>query len=171
VLIVQHLPEYIVPAFAERLGRLTRVPVEVATDGMLVRAGTVTIAPGGRHMAAESVGSEVRLRLQNKEKVNGHRPAVDVLFGSLARVAGKDALGVLLTGMGRDGAEGLLAMHQSGARTVVQDEASSVVWGMPKAAIEVGAAQEVLSLSHLVERIAHAGMRRRPTWRPMRQPR
>ncbi|WP_304244450.1 CheB methylesterase domain-containing protein, partial [Gracilinema caldarium] len=115
----------------------------------ILQAGTVYIAPGGYHMEIERRGASVFINLNQKERVHFQRPAVDVLFHSVAREVGKNALGILLTGMGRDGAEGLLAMKKAGAQTIAQDEASSIVWGMPRAAIELGAAGKVVSLDQV----------------------
>jgi two-component system chemotaxis response regulator CheB len=160
MLVVQHLPPYIVPAFAARLDQRARVSVVVASDGAVLRPGCVLIAPGDAHLLVERAGAHLKCRLWAAEKINGHRPAVDALFFSLAEAAPQDAVGALLTGMGRDGAQGLLALRAAGARTLAQDEASSVVWGMPKAAIDLGAAQEVLPLNQMARRLTQLGQRR-----------
>jgi two-component system, chemotaxis family, protein-glutamate methylesterase/glutaminase len=162
VLVVQHLPAYVVPAFATRLAQLTALRVEIASEGTLLRPGLLVLAPGNLHLSVERAGGELRMRLSQAEKLNGHRPAVDVLFQSLAETARADALGVLLTGMGKDGAQGLLAMREAGARTLVQDEASSVAWGMPKAAFELGAAEQVLPLDRIPARINQFTQRSSP---------
>jgi two-component system, chemotaxis family, protein-glutamate methylesterase/glutaminase len=163
VLIVQHLPEYMVDVFAQRLRANTSVPVVIARHGATITPGMVVVAPGNAHMTLERVGEELEIRLTDGPRVNGQRPAIDALFASLSRTVGADAIGVLLTGAGRDGAAGLLAMRIAGARTLVQDEASSLVWAMPQAAVELGAAQEVLPLDSLVDRISQLPSRSRPT--------
>lgn len=153
VLIVQHLPAYITAAFAGRLHQLSPLTVSEARDGEFLKPGTVLVSPGDVHMTLERSGAELRVRLRAGAKVNGHQPSVDVLFQSIAELAAPQSIGVLLTGMGRDGAAGLLAMRESGATTIAQDEASSVVWGMPKAAIDVGGAQIVLALDGIASRL------------------
>ncbi|MFP4342605.1 MAG: chemotaxis response regulator protein-glutamate methylesterase [Cyclobacteriaceae bacterium] len=147
LVIVQHMPEQFTRAFAERLNRLSRIVVKEARTGDRVLPGQALIAPGNQHIRIQRNGAQYQVVLDSGPAVNRHRPSVDVLFESVARSAGKNAVGVLLTGMGRDGAQGLLAMHQAGARTIAQDEASSVVYGMPKAAVDLGAAQHILPLS------------------------
>jgi two-component system chemotaxis response regulator CheB len=166
VVIVQHLPPYITEAFARRLDQLSPLHVEEARDGVALKRGTALVAPGGKHVILERRGTELCVCLRNGAKVNGHRPAVDVLFHTVAEAVGAEAVGVLLTGMGRDGAEGLNAMHSAGALTFVQDEVTSVVWGMPKAAIDLGAADEVLPLQQIALRIAHAVSRAGASERP-----
>lgn len=163
VLIVQHLPEYMVDVFAQRLRAKSVVPVVLARHGAQITPGMVMVAPGNAHMTTERIGDELEVRLADGPRVNGQRPAIDVLFSSLSRSVGAGAIGVLLTGAGRDGAAGLLAMRIAGARTLVQDEASSLVWAMPQAAVELGAVQEVLPLTSLVERISQLPQRSRPT--------
>jgi two-component system chemotaxis response regulator CheB len=153
IVIVQHLPQYISGAFARRLDQLTPLHVEEAVDGVVLRPGIAVVAPGDRHVVLERRGSDLFALVRTGDKVNGHRPSVDVLFRSAAEVVRADALGVLLTGMGRDGAEGLLAMRSAGARTIVQDEATSTVWGMPKAAMDLGAADEVIALDRIASRM------------------
>lgn len=162
IVIAQHMPEYITKPFAERLARVAGMDVREAVDGDWVDAGTVLVARGGKHLLVERAGRRYRACVKDGPLVTGHRPSVDVLFQSVARAAGASAVGVLLTGMGRDGARGLLAMRQAGAHTLAQDEATSVVFGMPKVAIELGAADEVVALSHVAERIVGA-LRRRAT--------
>lgn len=153
VVIVQHLPPYISEAFARRLDQLGPLRVEEARDGAALKRGTVVVAPGGKHVLLERRGTELLVNVRNGAKVNGHRPSVDVLFHATAEAARAEAVGVLLTGMGRDGADGLLAMRSAGALTLAQDEASSVVWGMPKAAIDIDAADEVLALERIGPRL------------------
>lgn len=163
VLLVQHLPVYVVDVFVRRLRGRTSLPVLLARDGAAIEPGTITVAPGHNHLATDRVGDELRVRLLDGVRVNGQRPAIDVLFSSLSRTAGVDATGLLLTGNGRDGAAGLLAMRVAGGRTWVQDEASALAWSMPRAAVELGAAQEVLCLARLGDRLAQFSVRRRPT--------
>lgn len=151
-LITQHMPPGFTRSFAERLNRMCQPTVAEATDGAPLLSGHVYLAPGGeKHLEVVGV-SQFRCRLSSGEAVNGHRPSVDVLFHSVAKVVGPRAVGAILTGMGRDGAQGLLAMREAGAMTVGQDEASCVVYGMPKVAYEIGAVQRQAPL----ERIASA---------------
>jgi two-component system chemotaxis response regulator CheB len=151
-LVVQHLPAAIVSTFASRLEHQLRRRVAVARDGEPLRNGSVLIAPGDAHLLVERSHDELCVRLCPGDKINGHRPAIDVLFQSISETEPR-TIGVLLTGMGRDGARGLLAMRRAGAHTLVQDEASSVVWGMPKAALDLGAADEVLGLDAIAPRV------------------
>jgi two-component system chemotaxis response regulator CheB len=151
VVIVQHMPEKFTRAFAERLDRLCPVRITEASDGDRVLNGHALIAPGGYHMRLVRTGATYLVRLGDDAPVNQHRPSVDVLFESCSETAGSNAVGIIMTGMGDDGARGLLAMRKAGARTLAQDEGSCVVFGMPKAAIDVGAAERVLPLSHLAE--------------------
>jgi two-component system chemotaxis response regulator CheB len=170
VLIVQHMPEKFTRAFADRLDGLCAVRVKEASDGDRALAGHVLIAPGNRHMRLVRDGTTYLVRLADDPPVNRHRPSVDVLFHSCASVAGANAVGVLMTGMGDDGARGLLAMRRAGAATLAQDEASCVVFGMPRTAIELGAAEHVVPLGRLaetalaaVEDPIHALLRRAPS--------
>lgn len=146
VLIVQHMPEMFTATFARRLDSVSAIRVKEAEDGERICAGTAYIAPGHSHLSLRHSGSGYVCVLSRAEPVNRHRPSVDVLFRSAAKELGAAALGVLLTGMGKDGAEGLLEMRRAGAWTIAQDEASSVVYGMPREAAALGAACEVLSL-------------------------
>jgi two-component system chemotaxis response regulator CheB len=164
LVVVQHLSRYVSGTFARRLDQLVSLQVEEAADGLLLRRGQVVIAPGDRHVTVERRGQGLALSVRGGPKVKGHRPSVDVLFHSVAEVCGAAAVGVLLTGMGRDGAEGLLAMRSAGARTLVQDEASSVVWGMPRAAVELGAADEILPLERMANRLSDV-VQRMPSMR------
>jgi two-component system chemotaxis response regulator CheB len=159
LVIVQHLPPYISEAFARRLDQLSPLHVEEARDGARLLRGSALVAPGGKHVVIERRGSDLCVGVRNGAKVNGHRPSVDVLFHAAAEAVGAEAVGLLLTGMGRDGADGLLAMHTAGALTLVQDESSSVVWGMPKAAFDLGAADEVLPLDRIAARLTRAATR------------
>jgi two-component system chemotaxis response regulator CheB len=150
--IVQHMPEGFTEAFASRLNQICQVEVRQAQHQDRVVPGTVLIAPGGnRHLLLERNGANYQVVLKEGPPVNYHRPSVDVLFQSVARHAGKNATGVILTGMGGDGAKGLLAMRETGAFTVAQDEQSCVVFGMPKEAIKLGAACKVTSLSQVAQ--------------------
>jgi len=149
MVIVQHMPQNFTRGFAERLNGLCRVEVREAVHGDSVRPGLALIAEGGRQMEVRRSGAEYRIRVSDGDRVNRHRPSVDVLFHSCAQYAGRNAIGVLLTGMGDDGARGLLAMRQAGARTIAQDEATCVVFGMPKEAIERGAAEKVAPLHRI----------------------
>ena len=153
ILIVQHMPERFTAAFARRLDSLCEVRVKEAEDGDVLAAGLVLIAPGGRHMTLQRTGSRYTVNIVDGPHVSRHRPSVDVLFRSAAYAAGKNALGILLTGMGDDGARGLLEMRQAGAATVAQDEESSVVFGMPKEAIALGAAGKVVPLKRVASEI------------------
>jgi two-component system chemotaxis response regulator CheB len=146
ILIVQHMPPGFTGPFAKRLDECSRVSVKEAQSGDLVVAGQVLLSPGDRHMRVRRMPIGDVVVLSDDHKVNGHRPSVDVLFQSVALEYGADSVGVLMTGMGEDGAEGLGLMRDAGALTIAQDEASSVVFGMPRAAIERGYAQRILSL-------------------------
>jgi two-component system chemotaxis response regulator CheB len=150
--VVQHMPEVFTAGFAARLNDMCQVDVKEAASGDRVRPGCVLIAPGNRHTTIVRSGARYTVKVVDGPLVARHRPSVDVLFRSVAQAAGSNAVGVLMTGMGDDGAEGLLEMKRAGAATIAQDEATSVVFGMPKAAIERGAVDEVLAL----ERIAAA---------------
>lgn len=150
--IVQHMPPDFTASLAARLDRLNAPKVVEAKDGEPIETGCVYIAPGGtKHLEVDD-NQGLRCRVRAGDPVNGHCPSVDVLFGSVANVMKSKAIGVILTGMGRDGAQGLLAMRQAGARTIGQDEATSLIYGMPRAAFEVGAVERQLPL----DRIANA---------------
>ena len=154
ILITQHMPAGFTRSFAQRLDALCAVTVREAVHGDRVLPGHVYLAPGGdTHMRLGRSGANYVIELEASEPVNRHRPSVDVLFNSAAIAAGKNAIGVILTGMGKDGAAGMLAMHRAGAHTIAQDEASCVVFGMPREAIAIGAADEVVALSAISERI------------------
>jgi two-component system chemotaxis response regulator CheB len=161
-LVTVHMPAEFTRRFAARLDGLCRIQVREARDGERVMPGHAYIAPGGRHLALRRSGRAYMVCLSDEPPVNRHRPSVDVLFESAAQLAGGDALGVLLTGMGKDGARGLLRMRQGGAWTIAQDEATSVVFGMPREAIEIGAARQVLPIAAiapaLFERLAKPGL-------------
>src|SRR5262249_17464569 len=154
--IVVHMPAPFTRAFAECLNRTCKIEVKEAAQGDRIAEGRALIAPGDRHLLARSTGAGYVVELTDGPLVSRHRPSVDVLFRSVAEAAGRTPVGVLLTGMGDDGAEGLLEMRRSGAATIAQDEATSVVYGMPKAAIARGAAEEVVGLhginSHILRK-------------------
>ena len=151
--IVQHIPKAFSSAFARRLDDSCALRVQEAADGQQVLPGHAFVAPGDSHLRVERSGARYLCRLDHGPAVNHLRPAVDILFQSVALAAGVRAIGVLLTGMGRDGAQGLLQMREAGGQTIVQDEASSVVWGMPGEAVALGAAQLVLPLSAIAARL------------------
>ena len=153
VLIVQHMPEMFTGAFAKRLDSLSQIHVKEAENGERVEPGCAYLAPGHSHLLLKRRGLAYHCELSRADPVNRHRPSVDVLFHSAADQAGKAALGVLLTGMGKDGAQGLLAMHRTGAWTIGQDQASCVVYGMPREAAVIGAVSEVAPLVDVAQRI------------------
>ncbi len=160
IVIVQHMPEKFTAAFAKRLNSLCDVEIKEAEDGDPVLRGHVLIAPGDRHMLLERQGARYRVSVRTGPLVSRHRPSVDVLFRSSARAAGANAMGIIMTGMGDDGARGMLEMHQAGAFTVAQDEASSVVFGMPKEAIAHGGVDKVLPLDRIALEIQAEDRRR-----------
>jgi two-component system chemotaxis response regulator CheB len=147
------MPEVFTRTFAERLDRYCRIEVKEAADGDRVRSGRALIAPGNRHTLLARTGAHYQVEVQDGPLVSRHRPSVDVLFRSAATAAGPNAVGVILTGMGDDGADGLGDMRRAGAATIAQDEASSVVFGMPKEAIERGAVEDVVPLSRIAAAI------------------
>ncbi|NMA65282.1 MAG: chemotaxis response regulator protein-glutamate methylesterase [Clostridiaceae bacterium] len=149
MVVVQHIPPVFSAMFAERLNNSTDLDVKEAKTGDYVEQGKVLIAPGDKHMRIKKIGNKYKVECYDGEKVNGHRPSVDVLFESVAKEVGKDAVGVILTGMGYDGAKGLLEMKKSGAYTIGQDENSSVVYGMPRVAYNIGAVNKQLSLDKI----------------------
>ena len=149
IAVVQHMPEKFTATFAERLNTLCALEVREARDGDRLTPGLVLIAPGGRHMQVRRSGAQYHVEVRDGPPVNRHRPSVDVLFRSVAQCAGRNALGIILTGMGDDGARGLKDMHDAGARTLAQDEATSVVYGMPKEAVKLGAADRSLPLGDI----------------------
>ena len=152
-LITQHMPAKFTATFAPRLNAASAVTVKEAADGDRVLPGHVYLAPGDRHMELARSGANYVVRLNDAPPVSGHRPSVDVLLGSVAGMAGNRGVGVILTGMGRDGASGLLEMRRAGAMTIGQDEATSVVYGMPKAAQEIGAVTRQLPLQKIADAI------------------
>ncbi len=153
IVVVQHMPEKFTAAFAQRLNSLCAVEVREAQTGDRVIPGRVLIAPGGRHMLLRRSGAQYQVEVVDGPPVNRHKPSVDVLFRSVAKCAGKNAIGIIMTGMGDDGAAGMLEMRDSGALTIAQDEASCVVFGMPKEAIKHGGVIKVLPLGNLAGEI------------------
>jgi two-component system chemotaxis response regulator CheB len=156
MVITQHMPEMFTRYFADRLNQLARIQVKEGAEGDSVVPGVALIAPGNKHMLLRRSGARYCVSVRDGPRVNRHRPSVDVMFRSVAQAAGRNAIGVILTGMGGDGAQGLLEMRQAGARTLAQDEASCVVFGMPKVAIELGAAEKVVGLEQMAGEILKA---------------
>lgn len=154
IAIVQHMPEKFTAQYAKRLDTICAITVREAVDGDRLRRGVVLIAPGGKHMQLRKTGGQYFVNVIDGPPVNRHKPSVDVLFKSTAECAGRDTLAIILTGMGDDGARGMKQLHDKGARTIAQDEASCVVFGMPKEAIKLGAVDEVMPL----DRVARAMM-------------
>jgi two-component system, chemotaxis family, protein-glutamate methylesterase/glutaminase len=149
ILVVQHIPQGFSRAFAERLDRLCAIRVKEAADGDEVSSGQALIAPGDFHMMLQNGSEPRRVSIKSGPRICYQRPAVDVLFQSVAAAVGKDAVGVLLTGMGSDGAQGMLKMKQAGARTIAQDESTCVVYGMPREAVRLGAVDQILRLQDI----------------------
>ncbi|WP_277966020.1 protein-glutamate methylesterase/protein-glutamine glutaminase [Pantoea trifolii] len=149
LLITQHMPPGFTRSFAERLNKLCQITVKEAEDGERILPGHAYIAPGAMHMELGRSGANYVVKLNDGPPVNRHKPSVDVLFRSVAVHAGRNAVGVILTGMGNDGAAGMLEMHRAGAWTIAQDEASCVVFGMPREAIAMGGTSEVVDLGHI----------------------
>ena len=172
--ITQHMPETFTKFLADRLAQVCRVQVREAKDGDAVVPGVALIAPGNHHLLLRRSGASYLVQVKDGPRVNRHRPSVDVMFQSVSQAAGKNAVGVLLTGMGGDGAKGLLAMKEAGAATIAQDEATSVVWGMPKVAIDLGAAGKVLPLpaiaAEIVRTVTLASTPAAPSARPEVRP-
>jgi two-component system chemotaxis response regulator CheB len=158
IVIVQHMPAQFTKSFAERLDRISRIEVKEAESGDRVIPGRALIAPGGRHMLLKRNGAQYVVDVVDGPLVSRHRPSVDVLFRSVAKSAGANALGVIMTGMGDDGARGMKEMHDAGASTIAQDEESCVVFGMPKEAIKLGGATQVASLETIPEMIVRYGI-------------
>lgn len=149
IIITQHIPPLFSKMFAERLNKQTAFDAKEAENGDFIKSGMVFVAPGNQHFGIKKVGDQYKAVVFEGEKVNGHCPSVDVLFDSVAKECGANAVGIILTGMGYDGAKGLLSMRRKGARTIGQDEESSVVYGMPKVAFEVGAVEKQASLNNI----------------------
>ena len=154
VVISQHIPRAFSAQFAARLDACSRVHVREAEDGVLIQPGHVYIAPGDRHLRVLSDGGHYRCQVTEDPPCNRHRPSVDVLFESVACTVGASAIGVILTGMGADGARGLKQMRERGALTIAQDERSSVVWGMPGAAVALGAVQQIVPIEQVAAALA-----------------
>jgi len=157
IVIVQHMPEKFTAAFATRLNGLCAIEVREAAGGERVVPGLALIAPGGRHLLLARSGAQYHVELSDGPPVNRHKPSVDVLFRSVARCAGPNALGIIMTGMGDDGARGLKELRDAGGRTLAQDEASCVVYGMPKEAARMGAVERNLALGELADEIVRYG--------------
>jgi two-component system chemotaxis response regulator CheB len=151
ILVVQHMPAQFTTSFAHRLDSLCEMTVKEAQDGDSITNGTVLIAPGNYHMLLKRSGARYYVNVKQGPFVHHQRPSADVLFDSVADYAGANAVGVILTGMGSDGAQGLLKMKTAGAGTIAQDEKSCVVYGMPKEAVKLGAADDVVPLSEIAE--------------------
>jgi len=158
IVIVQHMPEHFTAAFSQRLNSICRVSVKEATDGDSVLRGHALIAPGNKHTQLKRSGARYYVEVKDGPLVCRHRPSVDVLFRSGARYAGKNAVGVIMTGMGDDGSKGMKEMKETGAFTIAQDEASSIVFGMPKEAIKLGAVEKVVSLDQIASSLLRATM-------------
>ena len=153
IVIVQHMPKAFTGSFANSLDRVSELEIKEAEDGDRVESGKALLAPGDAHMILKTNGSSYQVKLDTGELVNRHRPAVDVLFRSVSSIAGSAAVGVILTGMGNDGAKGMTEMHDQGALTLAQDQESCVVYGMPKVAVESGAVDESLTPEQIVKRL------------------
>lgn len=149
LVIVQHMPERFTASFAKRLDSMCRIKVLEASNGDYVKQGVALLAPGGKHMLLRRRGPRYYVETREGPLVSRHRPSVDVLFRSAARYAGNNAMGVILTGMGDDGAHGMKEMFDAGCHTIAQDEASCVVYGMPKEAVALGGVREVVSLKRV----------------------
>lgn len=153
ILITQHLPAAFSQSFVEHIDAVTQMTASIPVDGQVVEWGNIYLAPGGLHMGVKRVNNQYVIQIEDSEPVNRHKPAVDVLFHSAAKCAGENAVCVLLTGMGADGAVGMQAMKEAGAKTIIQDEATSVVWGMPGAAFKLGCADHVVPLDDIAAKI------------------
>lgn len=159
IVITQHIPPVFSTSFAQRMDRTCAINVKEAQHGDKLTAGWAYIAPGGLHLSIKKRGASLYCELDDSEPVNRHKPAVDVLFNSLLECGGKNIVAALLTGMGSDGAKGLLSIKQAGGYTIAQDEFSSVVWGMPKAAVDLGAAHEIVALDKVTQRLLHQAIK------------
>lgn len=153
ILITQHIPKVFSTSFSERLDRCLPMEVFEAQEGMIIRPGCVYIAPGDYHLTIDKSGTKMVCKIIQTEKINRHRPAVDVMFDSIIEAYGSKVVGIILTGMGNDGAAGMVKLKQAGAITYAQDEATSVVWGMPQAAFNTGAVDEVLPLQKIAAKM------------------
>ena len=153
ILIVQHMPKHFTKAFADRLNTLSKAHVQEAANGMKIKRGEVFVAPGDEHMLLKTSGTEYYIEVRTGPLVSRHRPSVDVLFRSAARYAGKNVIGVIMTGMGDDGARGMKEMKDNGAYTIAQDEKTCIVYGMPKEAVKRGGVDSVLPLSAIASKV------------------
>lgn len=153
ILITQHLPAAFSQSFVEHIDAVTQMTASIPVHGQVVEWGNIYLAPGGLHMGVKRVNNQYVIQIEDSEPVNRHKPAVDVLFHSAAKCAGENAVCVLLTGMGADGAVGMQAMKEAGAKTIIQDETTSVVWGMPGAAFKLGCADHVVPLDDIAAKI------------------
>ncbi|MBN2008495.1 chemotaxis response regulator protein-glutamate methylesterase [candidate division KSB1 bacterium] len=153
IVIVQHMPEFFTASFAERLNKISAMEVREAKEGDYITPGLVLIAPGNYHMLVGKSGARYYVRLKQGPAVHHQRPSVDVLFQSVAKNVGQNAIGVILTGMGADGAKGMLEMHDAGAYTIAQDEKSCIVFGMPKEAIKMGGVDKIVSLENVASNV------------------
>ncbi len=160
ILITQHIPKVFSASFADRLDRMLAMDVFEAQEGMIIRQGCVYIAPGDYHLTVKRFGTKMVCHIIQTEKINRHRPAVDVMFDSILQAYSSSVVAVMLTGMGADGAQGMLKLKQAGAITFAQDEATSVVWGMPQAAYNIGAVDEVLPLHKIPEKMLKAAQKK-----------
>lgn len=158
IVITQHIPPVFSSSFAERMNQVSPLVVCEARDGQQIRPGHAFIAPGDQHLSVIKDGARYRCRLDSNPPVNRHRPAVDVLFESVAETAAHNAVGVILTGMGKDGAKGMKRMHDAGAATIAQDEKTSVIWGMPHAAIEEGGVDHVMPLQRIARQMTELAL-------------
>lgn len=156
IIIAQHMPASFTKQFAQRLNEMCKVDVKEAQSGDYLEVGQVFIAPGEKHMVLRRSGTKYYVEIGGGKKISGHKPSVDVLFNSVAKVAGKNAIGVILTGMGSDGAKGLLKLKQSGAITLGQNKESCIVYGMPKVAFELGAVSQEVSIQNMSQEILYA---------------
>jgi len=154
ILVTQHMPPQFTPSFAQHLGQACAMRVVHASDGQPVAHGTIYIAPGDRHLRLRRSGIDLRIALDAGEKVSGHRPSVDAMFFSAAHTCAPRCVGVIMTGMGHDGAEGIVRLHQAGCPTIAQDEQTSLVYGMPKAAVATGCVHHVVPLDEIPQTIA-----------------
>lgn len=154
--ITQHMPPNFTKSFAKRLDTLCKISVHEAQDKQRLMPGNAYIAPGDKHLEVVKHGADYRIKLSDGPLVSGHKPSVDVMFASLAKVVGKNAISCILTGMGKDGADGMLQMYQAGAITMAQDEASCIVFGMPKVAIEMGSTKNVITLNGMGKALTKA---------------
>lgn len=155
-IVTQHMPPTFTKSFAARLNAMCDIKVKEAEDGERILPGNVYIAPGDKHVKLSRHGADYRIKLDDGALVSGHKPSVDVMFQSMADTVGKNAVACILTGMGKDGAQGMLALRESGAITMAQDEASCVVYGMPKVAVEIGATEHIFPLEKMSKALTKA---------------